>query len=193
MNNKDRLNDLKKQLETQSELIDFNVNAFTNINEESEILQPIDSQYVIIPKENTKIIRKKNQATKTFIKENKDALIVEMIEMRILHLKSIHTIVTYLMNNYDLKRSAAYTLIGIMKKEIEKNNLKSKSSIPSKIQDSIERLELLMEKAYENQQYKVVLNIQQELNKLQGLYIDHNKQLEEKIPTGFNVKIIKND
>ena len=189
----ERLNKLKDLLKNQSEEVKFENDIYTSITKE-DVLEPIPDILGDITFVRKKIVRDKNISTVEFLKIYKQDILDEMIELRISALKSRHTITRYISKKYEISTSTCYTLIKDMEKLMEKFNSKRETSLESRISENIDRLEILQELALIKEDYKLVLSIAQELAKMQGFYIDHNKQLtESQIPTGFNIQIVKNE
>lgn len=139
---------------------------------------------------NSKVLPQKNGK---YSATEKKLILEEIAIFRIQYMKSRFNITNYLMNKYLLPRTTTYNWYN----EMEKNILKYKPQARDPqdyIEIAIERLEQMLEKAYEANQLKVALNIQQELNKLRGCYIEENKDednnsnfvIEIKSATGSN-------
>lgn len=206
-NNKDKLQTLKDMLK-QSPIDDIHLNNLSNqlgINDELPInnSQQIDFENVTDYSDekfdfdytngttgNSKVIPHPNGK---YTKTERLLILEEIAIFRIQYMKSRFNITNFLMAKYLVPRTTAYRWYD----EMEKNILKYKPQArdPQEyIEIAIERLEQMLEKAYESNQLRVALNIQQELNKLRGCYIEENKSedgnsnfvIEIKSATGSN-------
>lgn len=203
-NNKDKLQTLKDMLK-QSPIDDIHLNNLSNnlgINDELPInnSQQIDFENVTDYSDekydfdfingttgNYKVISQKDGK---YSKTERLLILEEIAIFRIQYMKSRFNITNYLMSKYNVPRTTAYRWYD----EMEKNILKYKPvnrDPQDYIELAIERLEQMLEKAFEGNQLRVALQIQQELNKLRGCYIDDITN-EESV-SGFEIKIVKKD
>lgn len=203
-NNKDKLQTLKDMLK-QSPIDDIHLNNLSNdlgINDELPInnSQQIDFENVTDYSDekydfdfingttgNYKVISQKDGK---YSKTERLLILEEIAIFRIQYMKSRFNITNYLMCKYNVPRTTAYRWYD----EMEKNILKYKPvnrDPQDYIELAIERLEQMLEKAFEVNQLRVALQIQQELNKLRGCYTDD--VTNEETVSGFEIKIVKKD
>lgn len=188
--NDEHLNNLSNNLGISDELpihnsqqVEFEtVTDYTDEKSDFDFTNSITGNYKVFPQKNGK-----------YSATEKKLILEEIAIFRIQYMKSRFNITKYLMNKYFLPKRTAYNWYDDMEKNIL--NYKPQAREPQEyIEIAIERLEQMLEKAYEANQLKVALNIQQELNKLRGCYIEENKSednnsnfvIEIKSATGSN-------
>ena len=92
----------------------------------------------------------------------------EIIELRYQQMYSTQSLLKHLKDKYGFKQTRAYELIKRAKTNLAEAYDETTTDI---LKDAIQKLEGLQEEARRNKQYKLVFQIQQELNKIQQLHI----------------------
>jgi hypothetical protein len=112
-----------------------------------------------------------------------DDLINGIVKMKVENAASNKTILDFLMNDLGYKQSTAYQFMKQARLRIQEIWDKNAES---HLEESKAQLEELMETAVRQKNYKLALNIRQELNKLMGLYaaekIDFSVEYKVKFP-----------
>jgi len=117
---------------------------------------------------------------------DKDLAIKELIDLRYKKGYSTQMMVNYLKSNYNLKNSRAYELIREMKAEIGSAYNNTKENL---LEDTVEFLESMKAEAIKLKNYKLVLEWQKEIDKVQQLHIQ-KLEIEAK---NITINIKKNE
>jgi len=97
-----------------------------------------------------------------------EKVVEEIIKLRYNKGYSTGNLVKYLNKKYDLKATRSYELIRIAREKIGEYNYITNENT---LEDAIEMLEQMLQRALDNENDKLALSIQQEINKVNQLYI----------------------